>query len=102
MVVDVAIVHIGSKLKFTFYSITFSGGGSAPILSGAEVWGPQGVLSRDEHFVLPQGRQLRNPAGWVSGLTKVPALARLLSNHRNVFLGPPDTLPADPKPSPRD
>lgn len=71
VVVDVAIVHIGSKLKFTFYSITFSGGGSAPILSGAEVWGPQGVLSRDEHFVLPQGRQLRNAAGWVSGLTEV-------------------------------
>lgn len=66
----------GSKLRFSFYSITFSGGGGSAQLSSVELWGPEGVYARNEHYVLPQGLQVRNAAGWVSGLVRV-SLARM-------------------------
>ena len=48
-----------STMKFSFYSVTFAGGrGTRAKMESVEVWGPEGVYARDEHFVVLQVSRL--------------------------------------------
>ncbi|KAJ1491449.1 hypothetical protein T484DRAFT_1882626 [Baffinella frigidus] len=68
-----------SKLNFSFYSISLLGGKGQPIIQDVEVWGHDGALAREEHYVMPQGASVRNAAGFVGGLARV-SISRERSN----------------------
>mmetsp|Transcript_14074 Transcript_14074/g.48484 ORF Transcript_14074/g.48484 Transcript_14074/m.48484 type:complete len:113 (-) Transcript_14074:206-544(-) len=61
-----------SELMFTFYSVVLKSPESdIPHLNDVEVWGFNGVLAPDVHYVVHQDIAVRNAAGWMDRISRI-------------------------------